>query len=173
MLDLFRQDLQAETLRLENTLMANFDSSKGTEPQGDGDEAKPTLDSVKLRGMQLQDHPEVCARIVNRAHLKDVEFKLRKVTDLQKNFSTLTRVRLAWERDHIAVLTGADGDAFDVELHQRLVRLVRDAVARPLSTELIPILKRIEVRAKESDVDAGAEGVFTGPDAEEPEEDAA
>jgi len=173
MLDLFRRDLQAETLRLENTLMANFDSSKGSDQPEDEDEARPTLDSVKLRGMQLQDHPEVCARIVNRAHLKDVEFKLRKIIDLQKNLSTLTRVRLAWERDHIAVLTGADEDALDVELHQRLVRLVRYAVARPLSAELIPILKRIEVRAKESDVDAGAEGVFGDPDGVKTEEDAA
>jgi len=143
--------------------MANFDSSKAGDLQDEGDEEKPRLASVRLRGMQLQDHPEVCARIVNRAHLKDVEFRLRKVTDQEKNFSTLTPVRLSWERDHIAVLTGADGEDLDVELHRRLVRLVRDAVNRPLSTELIPILKRIEARAQEPDVQAGAEGVFTGP----------
>jgi len=162
-LDLFRRDLQAETLKLENTLMANFDSSKAADPQDESDEAKPRLASVKLRGMQLQDHPEVCARIVGRAHLKDVEFRLRKVTDQTQGFSTLTRVRLSWERDHIAVLTGADGDNLDVELHRRLVRLVRDAVDKPLSQALIPILKRVEDRAGESDIQAGADGVLTGP----------
>jgi hypothetical protein len=168
-LDLFRRDLQARTFRLENTVMANFDSSKAGDLQEEGDEAKPRLASVRLRGMQLQDHPEVCARIVSRAHLKDVEFRLRKVTDQHNNFSTVTLVRLSWESDHIAVLTGADGEHLDVELHNRLVRLVRDAVDKPLSTELIPILKRIEARAGESDVDAGAEGVLTGSSAVSPE----
>lgn len=169
MLELFRRDLQAETLKLQDTLMANFDSSKGSDQIEDGDAEKPRLASVKLKGRQLQDHPEVCARIVGRAHLKDVEFRLRKVTDQEKGFSTLTLIRLAWERDHLAIMTGADGDTFDTELHRRLVRLVRDAVDRPLSTDLIPILERIETRSKETDVEAGASGVLTGNGASPPE----
>jgi hypothetical protein len=169
MLDFFRRDLQAETLKLENTLMANFDSSKASDLQEEGDEGKPRLASVKLRGMQLQDHPEVCARIVGRAHLKDVEFRLRKVTDQENNFSTHTRIRLSWERDHVAILTGADGETLDPELHNRLVRLVRDAIDKPLSTELIPILQRIETRAQETEVEADADGVLTGPSPVPPE----
>jgi len=161
-LDLFRRDLQAEALSLESTLMANFDSPKSKDHPEVANEGKPSIDSVKLRGLQLQDHPEVCARIVNRAHLKDIEFRVRKTIDREKGFSTLSRVRLAWERDHIAIFTGADGEELDVDLHKALVRLVRNAVDKPLSTELVPILKRIEGRAKESDVDAGVEGVLTG-----------
>lgn len=146
--------------------MANFDSPRGTEPdeeaqEGDDGKVKPRLKSVRLKGRQLQDHPEVCARIVSRAHMKDVELRLRKVTDKQKNLSTLTPVRFAWERDHFAVMTGTVEDQLDHDLHQALVRMVRDAVHRPLSTELVPILKAIEVRSKESDVDADAAGVFT------------
>jgi hypothetical protein len=127
---------------------------------------------VKLRGQRLQDHPEVCSRIVERAHLKDVEFRIRKVVDQEKGFATLTRVRVAWERDHIAVLTGADGDNLDLGLHQRLVQLVRDAAERPLSSALVPILQRVEKRAQETDVGADAEGVITGPDNGPPESDA-
>jgi hypothetical protein len=170
MLELFRRDLQADALKLQDTLMANFDSSKGSDLQDEDDDGeKPRLASVKLKGRQLQDHPEVCARIVGRAHLRDVEFRLRKVTDQKKGFSTLTLIRLAWERDHLAIMTGADGDTLDTELHRRLVRLARDAVDRPLSTELIPMLERIETRSKETDVEAGASGVLTGDGASPPE----
>jgi hypothetical protein len=144
--------------------MANFDSSDDVDPGEDGDDARPRLASVKLRGQQLQDHPEVCSRIVERAHLKDVEFCVRKDVDRKREQSTLIRVRLVWERDHIAVLTGADDDKFDIELHRRLVQLVRNAAERPLSTELLPMLRRVEARAKESDVAAGAAGVIAGSD---------
>lgn len=116
--------------------------------------------SVKLRGRMLHDHPEVCSRIVGRSHLKDVEFRLRKVTDSEKDFSTLTRVRLAWERDHLAVMTGDSDGTYDAELHRHLVRLIRVAAERPLGTELIPILKNVQARSKEADVKAGAKGVL-------------
>lgn len=168
MLDLIRQDLQAPTLRLEETLMANFDSPRESNPPSDDDEpeesesgkVKPRLASVKLKGRKLEDHPEVCARIVGRAHMKDLEFRLRKVIDQTTGQANRVLVRLAWERDHLAVMTGATGDTIDPELHRRLVRMVRGAAERPLSSALIPILKRIEERSKESDVEADAEGVF-------------
>jgi hypothetical protein len=172
-LDFFRRDLQVPALRLQETIMANFDSPDGRDPADDEEHADlPRLASVKLRGQRLQDHPEVCSRIVERAHLKDVEFRIRKVVDQEKGFATLTRVRVAWERDHIAVLTGADGDNLDLGLHQRLVQLVRDAAERPLSSALVPILQRVEKRAQETDVGADAEGVITGPDNGPPESDA-
>jgi hypothetical protein len=37
MLDLMRHDLQAPDLRLHETLMANFDTPKGTDPEDDQD----------------------------------------------------------------------------------------------------------------------------------------
>jgi len=162
-LDLFRRDLQAPALRLQETIMANFDSFDGSESNDDGEEVRPRLASVKLRGQRLQDHPEVCSRIVERAHLKDVEFRIRKVIDEGTGLSTSTKVRLAWERDHLAVMTGADGDSLDIDLHRRLVRLVRGAAERPLGSDLVPILQRVEARAKETDVGASADGVITGP----------
>lgn len=168
MLDLIRQDLQAPALRLEETLMANFDSPRGSDQlpedeeaeEAETDKVKPRLASVRLKGRKLEDHPEVCARIVGRAHMKDLEFRLRKVVDQNTGDANRVLVRLAWERDHLAVMTGASDDTIDADLHQRLVRLVRDGVARPLGSGLIPILKRIEERSKEADVEADAEGVF-------------
>jgi hypothetical protein len=167
MLDLIRRDLQAPTLRLEETLMANFDSAKGDDPsadeepsENDDEKVKPRLASVRLKGRKLEDHPEVCARIVGRAHLKDLEFRVRKVVDQATDQANYILVRLAWERDHLAVMTGASDDTIDADLHQRLVRLVRTAVERPLGLDLVPILKRIEKRSTEADVEADAEGVF-------------
>ncbi len=164
MLDLMRRDLQAPDLRLQETLMANFDTPKGSDPeegQGDDDEkVKPRLASVRLKGRALQDHPEVCQRIVDRAHMKDLEFRIRKITDKEKGTATLQPARLAWEPDHLVVMTGAAGENIDKQLHDSLVRMVRDAVARPLSDELIPILKRVQKRSQEKDVPADAEGVL-------------
>ncbi|HYQ77863.1 MAG TPA: hypothetical protein VEP91_01990 [Solirubrobacterales bacterium] len=171
-LELFRRNFQADALTLQDTLMANFDSPKGSDladEEGEGEGIPPRLASVKLKGQRLHDHPEVCSRLVQRSHLKDVEFRLRKVTDQEKNFSTLTRVRLAWERDHLAVMTGDSGATYDPDLHQLLVRLVRAAAERPLSTELIPILKNVQARSKETDVKAGAKGVLDNGSAVPPE----
>ena len=172
MLDLLRREFQAPALTLQSTIMANFDSSTGSVgPEAEEDEQRPTVESVKLRGSQLQDHPEVCARIVGRAHLKDVEFRLRKVTDQSQNHASLVLVRLAWERDHLAVLSGAEGDVIDADLHRQLVRLVRNAAERPLSSALLPTLVRIEARATETDVAGDAERVLEGAEATPPEPD--
>ena len=165
MLDLIRRDLQKPDLRLHETLMANFDTPKGTDSEedqsGDNDNVKPRLASVRLKGRALQDHPEVCTRIVDRAHLKDLEFKIRKITDKEKGAASLQPVRLAWERDHLVVMTGTAGEKIDKDLHGTLVRLTRDAIDHPLSAELVPILQKIQKRSQEKDVGADAEGVFS------------
>jgi hypothetical protein len=170
MLDLMRRDLQSPDLRLHETLMANFDTPKGTDPdeeQGDDENVKPRLASVRLKGRALQDHPEVCQRIVDRAHIKDLEFRIRKVTDKAKGTTSLQPVRLSWEPDHLVVMTGSAGETIDRPLHEYLVRLVRDAIPRPLSVELVPTLERVQKRAQEKDVGADAEGVFSKGDAAE------
>lgn len=152
--------------------MANFDAPKGTDPEedpgGDDEKVKPRLASVRLKGRALQDHPEVCTRIVDRAHMKDLEFKIRKVTDKAKGTASLQPVRLAWERDHLVVMTGAAGEKIDKELHSTLVRLTRDAVDHPLSAELIPTLQKIQKRSQGKDVGADAEGVFSKEDGAAP-----
>jgi hypothetical protein len=172
MLDLMRRDMQAPELRLQETLMANFDTPKGTDPDeedGDDEKVKPRLASVRLKGRALQDHPEVCQRIVDRAHMKDLEFRIRKVTDKEKGTATIQPARLAWEPDHLVVMTGAAGEIIDSDLHATLVRLVRDAVARPLSDELIPILQKVQKRSQEKDVGADAEPVLDDQSAASPQ----
>lgn len=91
--------------------------------------------SVKLRGHRLQDHPDLCSRIVGRSHLKDLEFKIEKPNSAG-GFPDRSLVRLAWERDHLVVMTGALGDEIDGTLHQQLVRMTRDAAIRPLTDGL-------------------------------------
>lgn len=171
MLDFLRQDLQAPELRLEDTLMANFisiDTETKEEPVNEGDTdatLTPSVDSVQLRGQQLHDHPEACARIVGRAHLRDIELRIRRVLDSEKGTSRLVRVRLSWEKDHLVVMSGADDDEIDSDLHQQLVRMIRNAAERPLSAGLSETLERIQRRAGEIDVDGAAESVLT-PDAQ-------
>ena len=86
----------------------------------------PNVDAVRLFGQQLHRHPEACARIADAAHLRDIEVRLRHVFDRARDFSKLIRFRISWEREHLAVLSGADDDGkFDRDLHQRVVNLVR------------------------------------------------
>jgi hypothetical protein len=99
--------------------------------------------------------------------MKDLEFKVRKVIDKATDTATLQPIRLAWERDHLVVMTGAAGDKIDKDLHGTLVRMVRNAAARPLSDELVPTLQKIQKRSQEKDVEADAEGVFWKGDAAE------
>ena len=167
-LDFLRQDLQASDLKLVDMLVANFispDAGGTSEASGstgdEGSQAVPVVDSVELRGQQLHDHPEACARIVGRAHLRDVELRVRRVLDKDKGTSKLVRVRLSWEKDHLAVMSGAHGDEIDPNLHQKLTQLVRDAAGRPLSPALRGTLERIQRRASEVEVDADAESILT------------
>jgi hypothetical protein len=57
-------------------------------------------------------------------------------------------------------MTGSAGEKIDKPLHEKLVRLVRDAVPRPLSRELVPMLEKVQKRAQEKDVSADAEGIL-------------
>lgn len=165
-LEFLQRDLQATELKLIDTLMANFVSPNGNMGEDEVDidaeeEApRPNIDSVQLRGQQLHDHPEACARIVGRSHLRDIEMRIRRVVDRQRGTSRLVRVRLAWEKDHIAVMSGADGDEIDTDLHRQLVRLVTRALERPLQAGLMATLQRIERRAGESDIEQGAPSVL-------------
>jgi hypothetical protein len=171
MLDLIRRDLRSPALNLGETLMANFDQPKSTdadEEQDDDLPVAPKVDSVRLKGRQLQDHPEVCGRIVGRSHLKDLEIKVEKAQP-QGAFPKRSLVRLAWERDHLVVMTGAQDDEIDGQLHQQLVRTVRDAARRPLGSGLIPILEKIKARSEETDVGVDAEPVFPDSDGDSPD----
>jgi hypothetical protein len=173
MLDLIRRDLCGPSIRLAETLMANFDQPKGTSSEADEEEdddlpVAPKVDSVRLKGRQLQDHPEVCGRIVGRSHLKELEMKVEKADQPNGAFSKRALVRIAWEKSHLAVMTGAQDDEIDGDLHQKLVRTVREAALRPLSVDLIPTLAKIKKRSEETDVGNDAEPVFRDPDDVEP-----
>jgi hypothetical protein len=154
MLDFLRSELQAPELRLTDTVMANFLTPKG-HVVSEEDAQRPNVDAVRLLGRQLHEHPEACARIASGAHLRDIEVQLRHVTDVKRGFSKLVHVRLSWERDHIAVMSGADEDAnVDVTLHREVVRLVRLAAPRALDEEaLLFTLKRIAKRATEDEAE--------------------
>jgi hypothetical protein len=152
MLEFLRKDLQAPDLRLDDTLMANFVTPKEAPRLAEEDERRrPNVDAVRLLGRQLHEHPEASARIASGAHLRDIELRLRHVTDRERNFSKLVRFRLSWESDHLAVLSGADdSDNLDPDLHRQVVRLVRNAANRALDEErLLVVLRNIQRRSTE------------------------
>lgn len=177
MLEFLRRDLQAETLRLDDTLMANFISARrpseeaeDAEEAGEPEETEetgrtPTLEAVRLLGQQLHDHPEACIRIAAGAQLRDIDVRIRQVTDQQRGHSELVRFRLSWEKDHIAVLSGAHDGRYSAPFHQQIVRLVRAAAARELDEEgLLLTLRRIERRASEGIGDGNDAGLFDAPE---------
>lgn len=172
MLDFLRRDLQAGDLHLDNTLMANFVSPEAqSQDESDGvpsgDSRRPAVDSVRLKGTQLHEHPEACARIVGRAHLRDIEVRVRR-TDSRSGYSKLVRMRLSWEDDHLAVLSGADGDNEDAAIHRELVGLVRRAGQRDLNEDnLLFMLRGIERRAAEGIVGDDAGSLLGDPDQQE------
>lgn len=166
MLDFLRRDLQRPELRLDNTLMANFVTPTArnapvqeTEPEETepdvAEDRRPKIDAVRLLGRQLHDHPEACERIAAGAQLRDLDILVRAVQDARHDISRLVRFRLSWEDDHLAVLSGVtDPDQFQLQTHQTLVRLVRQAAHRELNEEALRfMLRRIESRAAAGTVD--------------------
>jgi hypothetical protein len=167
MLDFLRRDLQSDELRLDDTLMANFVTPEKPrnaedEPQ---DERRPNVESVRLRGRQLHEHPEACARIASGAQLRDMEIRVRKAINLAQGTSKLVRFRLSWEVNHLAVFSGSDEHNVDADLHREIVRLVRDAAPRQLDEDsLLFMLRQIEKRAAEGTVNDDAGSVLDEPE---------
>lgn len=164
MLEFLRRDLQQPELLLDDMLMANFVLPRRRTRLAEGDERRqPNVDAVRLLGRQLQDHPEACARIASGSHLRDIEVRLAQVAR-RGQLPRSIRVRLSWEADHLAVMSGADAsDRLDAAAHRELVRLVREAASRPLQRErLLGVLRNIQARATEGEVGADVESVFTG-----------
>jgi hypothetical protein len=159
MLDFMRRDLRDPSFALETVLMAHFLAPKAGEPEPEEDEhrqrsRRPSLDAVRLFGYQLQEHPEACQRIVNKARLRDLELRIRNTYDREHNFSKLMRFRLSWDDDHLAVLSGVTADGHtDEDLHNQMVRRVREAAARQLDEQAMQFtLRQIERRAVAADV---------------------
>lgn len=145
MLDFIRRDLQAVELSLDDMLMAHF-VTPDSKAEVEADDRTPNVEAVRLFGRQLQDHPEACARIADAAQLRDIEVRLRNVYDLGQGYSKLIRFRISWERDHLAVLSGADNDGkYDQALHDTVVGLVRTAGRREIDGDGLELtLRRIE-----------------------------
>jgi hypothetical protein len=172
-LDFLRRDLQAPELKLDDTLMANF-----LTPQADTDDTDddgggrrvPNLQAVRLLGSQLHEHPEACSRIASCAHLRDIEVRVRKVTDQTLNLSQLVRVRLSWESDHLAVLSGASSDdTFEYGVHEQIVKLVRGAAGRQLGEAgLLFMLAQVQRRAADGTIPQDGSSVLDREDGGEP-----
>jgi hypothetical protein len=139
----------------------------GAPSADEGGESKrdlPAVDAVRLDGNALHRHPEACSRIASGARLRDLEVRVRKVTDTLQGYSKLVRIRLSRDDDHIAVFSGAADGKLDAGLHREIVQLVRAAANRPLDEDgLAYTLKSVQRLADGGQVD---------PDAEVFEEDA-
>ncbi len=169
-LDFLRRDLQAPELKLDDTLMANFLTPQGEPDNDEGDRRVPNLQAVRLLGTQLHEHPEACSRIASSAHLRDIEVRVRKVTDRTLGLTKLVRVRLSWEPEHLAVLSGAGtDDTFDRPVHDQIVKLVRGAAGRQLGeTGLLPMLAQVERRAVDGTIPDDGSSVLDQEATEEP-----
>ncbi len=167
MLEFLRRDLQAPELKLDDTLMANFVSPDAPASPGADGERRPSLQAVRLQGSQLHEHPEACARIASRAHLRDIEVRVRKTTDRRTGASRLLRARLSWEADHLAVLSGASSEGtFERDVHAQLVGLARAAASRPLSQDGLDfMLRQIQRRAADGQIPDDGSHVIEEPDA--------
>lgn len=160
MLDFMRRDLRDPDFALDTVLMAHFLAPKAGEPEPEPDEddgprsRRPSLDAVRLFGYQLQEHPEACQRIVNKARLQDLELRIRNTYDRHHNLSKLIRFRLSWGDDHLAVLSGVTADGHsDEDLHNQMVHRVRNAATRQLEEQALQFtLRQIERRAAAGEV---------------------
>lgn len=151
MLDFMRRDLQADTLKLENVLVASFKTPDDPLAR-QARRRRPRVDSVQLRGDDLHRHPDACTHIVGGSHLRELEFRVRhgRRTDIGM---PLVRFRVQWEGDHLAVLTGAaEGQKPDATLHRRIVGLVRHAAERPLDEDGLAFMLRQVQRASENEL---------------------
>jgi hypothetical protein len=179
-LDFLRRDLQAPELKLDDTLMANFLTAQNAQPSDEVDDDDdgveegarrvPNLQAVRLLGTQLHEHPEACSRIASCAHLRDIEVRLRKVTDRAQNLSQLVKVRLSWEVDHLAVLSGSSTDGtFDGGVHAQVVKLVRGAADRQLGAlGLRSMLDEVQRRASDGVIPQDGSSVLDEHDAQPP-----
>lgn len=135
-LDFLRTELRQKEVELDNTLMAHFVAPQRATEEGAMDAADAgrvaQVEAVRFFGTQLHKHPEACALIVGHARLRDLDVRVWHTYDLRVGARRLVRFRLAWENDHLAVLTGTVDEQLDLAFHELIVRLVRRAAPRQI-----------------------------------------
>lgn len=149
-----QRELFSDPFEVNNTLLVNFERPRrGEQVQED----RPSVQAVRLRGTQLQDHPEVCSLITRQRHLFEVQLRLRFWTNKQANIGLLPMGRITWADNHLVVMTGDVEGELSADIHRRLVRLVRDAAGRDVDVSRIRLLlgriQRNAVKAESDQLD--------------------
>ncbi len=151
MLELMQRELSTDPFSVHNVLMVDFERPlRGEQVPLD----RPSVQAIRLRGSQLQDHPEVCSLITRQRHMLDIQIQLRYWANKQAGTSLLPGIRVTWAGNHVAVMTGDVDGHLSVELHRSLVNAVRDAVGRDVDIDRLRLLlRRIERNAGMGEAD--------------------
>jgi hypothetical protein len=145
MLEFMQRELSTDPFAVHNVLMVDFERpSRGEIVPAD----RPSVQAVRLRGSQLQDHPEVCSLITRQRHMLEIQIQLRYWTNRSTGTSLLLGARVTWAGNHLAVMTGDVDGHLSLDIHRRLVRAVRDAAGRDVDIDWLRLLlRRIERNA--------------------------
>lgn len=165
MLELLQSELSVDPFEVTNVVMVNFERPKAkksreaeegdeeVEPESTND--RPDVQAVRLRGILLIDHPEVCSLVTRGRHMFEVQLQFRYWTDRGRGYNKLVTARIAWAGDHLSIMTGPDAQGELVpDVHRRLVKIARDAAGRGIDRNAMRLLlRRIERNAKAAETD--------------------
>jgi len=160
MLELLYRDLSRDPFIVDDHVMVNFErpragtrepASLASTPRG----RRATVDAVRLKGMLLIDHPEVCDLILGNRRLVDIDLILRlRAVGVDPRFYPEMRIRLSWANDHLAVVTYPGDDRYDARMHLRLVDDVRAAATREIDPTHIQMpMQRVVTNAGRTEAD--------------------
>jgi hypothetical protein len=159
-LEFLSRELSDDPFRVDDHLMVNFErpSSAKSSSVGDGggSERRPTVTAVRLKGMLLIDHPEVCDLILRRRRIVDIDLALQvKTAKTDPKFYPRLRVRLSWANDHLALISQPPEETTEhIKLHHKLVGDLRRAATRPIDSSYIALpMQRIVVNAGQAESD--------------------
>jgi hypothetical protein len=150
------RELSSDPFTVDDHLMVSFERppSAGS-PSGDTGERKPTVTAVRLKGMLLIDHPEVCDLILHGRRVVDIELSLRvKRQGVHPQYYPRMKIRFGWANDHLVLISQDIEGAYDTGLHGRLVREIREAAPRTIDASYIELpMQRIAVNAGRTEAD--------------------
>lgn len=151
MLELMQRELSNAQFAVQNVLMVNFERPARGEIMPAN---RPRVQAVRLRGSQLQDHPEVCSLITRQRHMFEVQIQLRYWTNGRSGSGIILDVRIVWSDNHLTVMTGDVDGHLSLDIHRALVKAVRDAAGRDVDIDRLRfLLGRIERNATKAESD--------------------
>lgn len=165
-LELLSRELSQDPFAVLDHQMVNFERTAGdTKPaQVAPGQSRSRVSEVRLKGTLLMDHPEICALILRKRRIIDIELTLGIMrAGVNRQFWPKMRIRFSWANDHVALTSGDIDGSFDAQVHGQLVSMVRSAVPRAITQENVEFsLKTIlgnALRTEGDDLDSVVQAV--------------